>query len=105
MMRRRSGRARRFAQESAFSLVAFDAVDDSAGNAGELDGDHEAGKSCAGAHVEPASGFGRKGEQLRGIGDMAGPHGWEGGVGDEVGLFSPAIEQVDEGREALLCFT
>ena len=102
---RRAGRARRFAEEGAFPAVALDAMDDCAGNVRKLDGDHEAGEAGAGAHVEPTFGVWRKREQLRGIRDVAGPDGREGRVGDEVGLAPPAVEQVDEDGEALLCFT
>ena len=103
--RRRAGGARRFAKKSAFPPVALDAMDDGAGDIGELDGDHEARKAGAGAHVDPAFGVRREREELGGIGDVAGPDRREGRVGDEVGLVPPAVEQGDEGRQALLCFT
>ena len=97
--------ADRLAQESALALVAFDAMDDGAGNVGELDCDHEAGKAGPGTHVDPAAGPGRKGEELGRIGDVAGPDGGEGRFCDEIGLVSPAGEEIDIGREALPCFT
>ena len=59
--RRRSGCAGGFAQERAFPPVALDAMDDGVWNIRELDGDHQARKAGAGAHVDPAFGLWREG--------------------------------------------
>ena len=74
----RAGGAHDFAQESAFAVVAFDAMDDGAGVVGELDRQHQAGEAGAGAEIDPSFRLRREGEQLRAIGDMARPDGREG---------------------------
>ena len=102
---RRSGGARRFAEERALPPVALDAMDNGVGNIRKLDGDHQAGEAGAGAHVDPSLGLRRQRNELGRIRDMAGPDRGEGRIGDEVGLVPPAIEHLDEGREPLLCFT
>ena len=65
----------------------------------------QAGEAGAGAHVDPTLGLWREPGQLGGIRDVTGPNRRERRVGDEVGFVSPAIEQVDEDCQALLCFT
>ena len=66
-------RARGLPQEGAFALVALYAMNNRAGNFGELDGDHEPRKACARAYVGPSLRARRKPQQLSAVGDVAGP--------------------------------
>lgn len=96
----RAGGAGDFAQEGAFSLVAFKTMDARAGDIGELNGDDQAGEPGAGSHVDPAPGVGREGEKLGAVGDVAGPDRSEARRGDEIGDLSPPVEKVDVERES-----
>ena len=102
--RRRAGRAGDFAQERAFAPIAFEAMDASARDVGELDGDDHAGETRAGTHVDPAPGLRRQGEKLGAVGDMAGPHLGEARLGNEIGDLSPSSEKVDIEREPGFAF-
>ncbi len=75
------------------------------GSPGELDGDDQPGKAGAGAHVEPARRALGQRQKLGAVGDVTRPDGREGRFGDEIGRPAPAGEQIDEDREAVLCFT
>ena len=100
-----AGRARRFAQESAFALVALDAMNDGAGDAGQQNRDDEAGKPGARTHVHPSQGARSEAENLGAVGDVPGPDRGEGGLGDEIGRLSPPRQMVHEDDKAFLCFT
>ena len=98
--------AGRLAQESAFALVAFDAMDDRAGDVGQRDRDAPGPESPRPSPCRPIVSPPARARE-------AAPKSaiWrvqtEAKVASAMRLVlrSPAVEQVDEDGQALLCFT
>ena len=94
-----------FAQEGRLFGAAFDQMHVRPRYVGERAGEHDPRKPCPGAEINPDSRLRCERQELKRIGDVAGPQFWLGGRGDQVHPLLPLEQYGDKAVEPVQCFT
>ena len=94
-----------FAQECRFLGAAFNQMHMGSRHIRKRAGDHQARKPSPGAEIDPNSRLWRQPQQLKRVGNMAGPKRWFSGRRNQIGVLLPRQQHGDKALEPFQCFT